>query len=63
MNFKAVDFITTNDIDVDIMNKSDEDAKVAEEKLNIPNYQILLQDPTLEKISKVFINRHILRIS
>ena len=63
MNFKKVDFITTNDIDIDIINKSDEDAKTAEEKLNIPNYQILLQDPTIEKINKVFINRHILRIS
>ena len=63
MNFKKVDFITTNDIDIDIINKSDEDSKVAEEKLNIPNYQILLQDPTLEKINKTFINRHILRIS
>jgi len=63
MNFKKVDFITTNDIDIDIINKSDEDAKVAEEKLNIPNYQILLQDPNIPKINKAFINRHILRIS
>jgi hypothetical protein len=63
MNFKKVDFITTNDIDIDIINKSDEDAKVAEEKLNIPNYQILLQDPNIPKINKTFINRHILRIS
>ncbi len=63
MTFKKVDFVTTNDIDIDIVNKSDEDAKVSEEKLNIPNYQMLLQDPELEKINRVFIKRHILRIS
>jgi len=63
MTFKRVDFITTNDIDVDIINKSDEVARLEQEKLNIPNYQILLQDPELEQINKVFIKRHILRIS
>lgn len=63
MNFKRVDFITSNDIDVDIINRSDEQARQEQEKLNIPNYQILLQDPDLEKINKIFIKRHILRIS
>lgn len=63
MNFKKIDFVTTNDIDIDIINRSDEDAKTEQEKLNIPNYQLLLQDPELEKINKVFIKRHILRIS
>lgn len=63
MMFKRVDFVTSNDIDIDIMNKSDVQAKMENEKLNIPYYQILLQDPEMLKIDKTIIKRHILRIS
>lgn len=62
VSFTKEDFITWLDIDVKIVNKSDIEAENEKQKLNIPTYEIIAQDPNIPTISKVFIRRKILKI-
>ena len=60
---KKTDFTTSKDLDVAIINKSDKKAEEEQDRLNIPNYQMLLQSPELSQFEKLLLNRHIMRIS
>ena len=63
INLKKTDFTTSKSLDVAIINKSDKQAEEEQDRLNIPNYQMLLQSPELSQYEKVLLNRHIMRIS
>lgn len=63
INLKKSDFTTSKSLDVAIINKSDKKAEEEQDRLNIPNYQMLLQSPELSQYEKLLLNRHIMRIS
>lgn len=63
INLKKQDFTTSKDLDIAILNKSDKKAEEEQDRLNIPNYQMLLQNPELSPFEKLLLNRHIMRIS
>lgn len=63
VNLRKQDFTTSKSLDIAIINKSDKKAEEEQDRLNIPNYQMLLQSPELSAYEKLLINRHIMRIS
>jgi len=63
VELKKTDFTTSKDLDIAILNKSDKKAEEEQDRLNIPNYQMLLQSPELSSYEKLLLNRHIMRIS
>jgi len=63
IELKKTDFITNKSLDITILNKSDKKAEDEQDRLNIPNYQMLLQNPELSQYEKLLLQRHIMRIS
>jgi len=60
--FKKDDFMASSNIDIVITNKSDVEAKLEKEKLNIPYYVEQTRDPSLPAITKLFLQRKVARL-
>lgn len=57
------DFMSSNELDVIVINKSDKVAQMEKEKLSIPYYQQEANNPELSKIVRLFFKRKIARLS
>lgn len=57
------DFTTANELDVIIVNKSDKQAQMEKEKINIPYYQQEANNPENSKIVRLFFKRKIAKLS
>lgn len=57
------DFMSSNELDVIVVNKSDKVAQMEKEKLSIPYYQQEANNPELSKIVRLFFKRKIARLS
>lgn len=62
VTFKKDEFTTGNDIDIIIENKTDTDAKMEQEKVNIPFYIEQSQDPSKPEIVRLFLQRKVARL-
>ena len=62
ITFKKDEFTTGNDIDITIENRTDTDARMEQEKVNLPFYIEQSQDPSKPEIVRLFLQRKVARL-